>query len=364
MDNSHQGRFPANVIFDEHAGEMLDEQSGYSESSDTPRNNNFNGINIIKLGLKPIIGTTVYTDKGGASRYFKCISGDYETIIEKQDIKPKKEELCGKILENQRVDGMSVGEIKVVESYIRNAEQFMCGNSTMEFVKKDTTSIILILIKQMMTLQTYNYLQKKNTIFYTKDYESIIKLLMELHSENVKNVENIKQLIISILEKMGHIKDFVKNVLNQNCNYGEIEIENTTTSITENTEKNISRFRYCPKVSAKERNLGLDDFEEKIIQGRDEGQDGRSVPYKTRPTPIKNGHPTVKPINLLAYLIKLISPPNAVILDAYMGSGSTGIAARLLGFDFIGMEMDEDYFKIAEARIENYEMYRELLKNK
>ena len=64
----------------------------------------------------------------------------------------------------------------------------------------------------------------------------------------------------------------------------------------------------------------------------------------------------------MAYLCRLVTPPNGIVLDPFMGSGSTGIAARLEGFKFLGMEMDKDYFKIAEARIENFEDYRKFLK--
>jgi len=78
----------------------------------------------------------------------------------------------------------------------------------------------------------------------------------------------------------------------------------------------------------------------------------------------KNQHPTVKPINLLYYLVNMITPKGGVVMDMYMGSGSTGIAARLLGNDFIGMEMDENYFKISEQRINSFEEYRKLLKDK
>lgn len=66
----------------------------------------------------------------------------------------------------------------------------------------------------------------------------------------------------------------------------------------------------------------------------------------------------------MAYLCRMITPEGGIVLDPFMGSGSTGIAARLEGFRFVGMEMDPDYFKIAEARIENYEKYREFVKNK
>lgn len=81
-----------------------------------------------------------------------------------------------------------------------------------------------------------------------------------------------------------------------------------------------SRFFYCPKASKKDR--GAD-----------------------------NKHPTVKPTALMRYLCRLITPPNGVVLDPYMGSGSTGKAAIKEGFGFIGIEIDEDYHEIAKARI-------------
>lgn len=64
-----------------------------------------------------------------------------------------------------------------------------------------------------------------------------------------------------------------------------------------------------------------------------------------------NIHPTVKPIKLMSYLCRLITPPNGIVLDPFMGSGSTGIAAKNEGLYFIGMEIDAGYFEIAEKRI-------------
>ena len=65
----------------------------------------------------------------------------------------------------------------------------------------------------------------------------------------------------------------------------------------------------------------------------------------------RNIHPTVKPTDLMAYLCRLVTPPGGVVLDPFMGSGSTGKAAMREGFRFIGIEMDADYLAIAEARI-------------
>ena len=102
--------------------------------------------------------------------------------------------------------------------------------------------------------------------------------------------------------------------------------------------------------------MGLDGFDEKDKIGNlsDVVSDSKNK--------VKNNHPTLKPVNLMSYLCKLITPPNGIVLDPFMGSGSTGIAALLNDFRFVGMELDNDYFKIAEARINSYEDYRKFIK--
>ena len=84
------------------------------------------------------------------------------------------------------------------------------------------------------------------------------------------------------------------------------------------------------------------------------------------PALMKNNHPTVKPVKLMSYLVNLIAPPitpeyTPVVLDPFMGSGSTGIAALLNGYNFIGIELSEEYFNIANTRIDNFEKYRKYL---
>ena len=115
-----------------------------------------------------------------------------------------------------------------------------------------------------------------------------------------------------------------------------------------------SRFFYCAKASKKERNEGLDGFADKI-GGAMSGTADKSLltgSGNERNNIMKNNHPTVKPIKLMEYLVKLVTPENAIVLDPFMGSGSTGIACVNLNRKFIGMELDKDYFKIAKARIE------------
>jgi site-specific DNA-methyltransferase (adenine-specific) len=115
-----------------------------------------------------------------------------------------------------------------------------------------------------------------------------------------------------------------------------------------------SRFFYVAKASPSERNLGLEGFEKKQIRTtydksvRDKQGDDSGYART-------NFHPTVKPIKLMQYLVRLVTPQNGTCLDMFMGSGTTGIACVKEGFNFVGMELNEEYFKIAEARI-NYFM--------
>jgi DNA modification methylase len=113
-------------------------------------------------------------------------------------------------------------------------------------------------------------------------------------------------------------------------NYSGKEYDNKKTSMFNgdkpqapsnfNDSGNASRFFYCAKASKSDRSDG-------------------------------NNHPTVKPTELMRYLCRLITPPNGIVLDPFMGSGSTGKGAILEGFDFIGMELDPEYVEIAKARI-------------
>jgi len=123
------------------------------------------------------------------------------------------------------------------------------------------------------------------------------------------------------------------------------------------------KYFYCPKVSRKERHIGHENPGPQTRRARD--ADGNVLDYAERvegasPTMLAerladspgNNHPTVKPIELMKYLIKLITPPGGTVLDPFNGSGSTGCAAVELGHPYIGCELDPKYVEIARKRIE------------
>jgi site-specific DNA-methyltransferase (adenine-specific) len=194
-------------------------------------------------------------------------------------------------------------------------------------------------------------------------------------------------------EQSGISKSSKSNKIYDNELYDDISVNvgggQRSPESTYGDKGGASRFFYQAKVSKAERNMGLEPVE--VFSARPRREDGTIIYKETHPeewkeamaklprkdktalaaseeklqtqsTSVKNTHPTVKPVSLMAYLCRLITPSNGIVLDPFMGSGSTGIAAQLEGFRFCGMEMDEDYFKIAEARIENHEEYRKFIK--
>ena len=126
-----------------------------------------------------------------------------------------------------------------------------------------------------------------------------------------------------------------------------------------------ARFFYCAKASKKDRNEGLESFTGKSIGAKGNGLaricatcsastiQGCDCPDRTYINPTRaNHHPTVKPTDLMRYLCKLVTPLNGIVLDPFMGSGSTGKGAVLENFNFIGIDLDPDYVAIAKARIQ------------
>lgn len=133
-------------------------------------------------------------------------------------------------------------------------------------------------------------------------------------------------------EQSGHIKSGKpsgkRNGSDHNVAYADIAKGSDLTGYGD--QGGASRFFYCAKTSKKERNAGISEE-------------------------ASNNHPTVKPISLMRYLCRLITSPGGTVLDPFLGSGTTGCAALLEGFNFIGIEMDDEYVKIARARIKHWE---------
>jgi len=127
-------------------------------------------------------------------------------------------------------------------------------------------------------------------------------------------------------------------------------------------EEEWAKFFYCPKTSKAEKNKGLDSFEPKpmawgnqakaeLKRGNKDFVGGGDGTKHNKVSMRVNTHPTVKPQELMKYLCRMVTPKGGTVLDPFMGSGSTGCAAKDEGFEFIGIEKEKEYFDIAEARI-------------
>jgi site-specific DNA-methyltransferase (adenine-specific) len=115
-----------------------------------------------------------------------------------------------------------------------------------------------------------------------------------------------------------------------------------------------ARFFYCAKASKADRDEGCEGLEERETNRYGEQGQGplsQQTPRVTQRN--RNHHPTVKPTALMQYLCRLVTPPGGTVLDPFMGSGSTGAAAMLEGFQFIGIEREAEYVAIARERIES-----------
>jgi hypothetical protein len=124
-----------------------------------------------------------------------------------------------------------------------------------------------------------------------------------------------------------------------------------------------ARFFYCAKASKRDRDEGCEGMEERHNKGSGTHGNGTASTRLGNAAEraagithvelqkVRNHHPTVKPTDLMRYLCRLVTPPDGLVLDPFTGSGSTGKAAMLEGFRFVGCELSAEYIEIARARI-------------
>jgi len=143
----------------------------------------------------------------------------------------------------------------------------------------------------------------------------------------------------------------LRGVSNHNVAYADMAAGSELTGFGDSGS--AARFFYCAKASKRDRNEGLEGFEAKRDHdGRKDGGVGGDNPRNRTNNAKLNHHPTVKPTSLMQYLIRLVTPPNGIVLDPFMGSGSTGKACAYEGFEFIGIDQSAEYVAIAQARID------------
>jgi len=150
--------------------------------------------------------------------------------------------------------------------------------------------------------------------------------------------------------KSGHLKPI--KTIKQNKIFGKYNKANINEF--KSNSGGASRFFYCAKASKSERNMGCESLPD-VQGGQRSNTSGQHITRRDGgdPGPVKNNHPTVKPLKLMEYLCTLTeTPTKGIVLDPFMGSGTTGIACKKTGRKFIGIEREKEYIEIAKKRIE------------
>ena len=207
-----------------------------------------------------------------------------------------------------------------------------------------------------------------NGIYGEKSSKITVSHTDENGEETIENWNCHEDCPIKILDEQSGISKSSDTKRTRNT-IGSFGMPNDSTNEYSDTG-GASRFFYVAKASKSERNFGLKGFEEKTsgaLNFRNPESSGRS---EDAPSVEKMGgltqkrtnhHPTVKPVKLMQYLVRMITPPNGTVLDPFAGSGTTGVACKIDGFNFVGLELSEEYGEIARARIEKFVEEREFI---
>jgi len=335
------GRFPANLILDEEAGAILDEQSGVSFSSGGKGKASSGEGKDLYSGYSSRENTSLggFGDKGGASRYFKECS--ICEICPECGIENQKKyaycDVCGTRSSRMQalvdsVENKGLSRIKYcakASKTERNAgldctltvkyNSGICKEENME-------------VAQLLRKVTYD----TEIVSFNID-ESGENIMAQCHKDSLSTIlTGINKTIES--KTLNSLQHFITNGFIQGVNY-EVKIG---INPAENVES-LSKYLHNITKGNQESALGVSRAVLKMLS---------LIKEKENWNPLTNIHSTVKPLALMEYLCKLTATPTGgKVLDPFAGSGTTGVACKKLGRDFVLIEREEEYIKIIEARL-------------
>jgi hypothetical protein len=313
--NSAQGRWPANVLLSccgltphdaDCAAAALDEQSGTLKNrankgpSETSKDD---GAVLFGRGLKRQSGSEYnYAGEGGASRFFKVIAPDSRMIYCAKA--GKKERSLG--LDKHHVFKVESSECKDANTAAAQLLQKVTSGSTVKWLTDESGKSILALCQTECRSTT---LTEINRITASKILNALIQ---SLTNESTPDASETAPTGPSLVESAASLKVWLLNTTS-----GETALALGASRVANSTLQSIS-----------------------------ENENSHAL---------LNNHNTVKPVQLMRYLVRLVARPGAIVLDPFLGSGTTGVAAIKEGCEFIGIEQSEAYLEIARRRIEHAE---------
>lgn len=314
------GRWPANVLLDEAAAAELDAQSGVRAGGQAPANRR--GIGFTENGGGTNAGThgvAVNYDSGGASRFFKVIKCDEPASGADLSSKGEPHRVAGSAQSPARASaspGTSTQPASTNETPSGSKKRCACGTPTIPSSESEC---------------------------WPEPPPARLSP-SRCHVCGAEPREPIATTRTTI----------DPSTLSESA--GAVTSGNTSQSSEHGDPAYRSAFRYVAKPSRSERDLGCEALPAKTggeATERTDGSAGVANPRAgaNRGGGARNTHPTIKPIALMRYLVRLITPPGGNVLDPFTGSGTTGIAAKLEGRGFLGIEREPEYVRIALARM-------------
>jgi DNA modification methylase len=330
--------------------------------------------------------TAGFTDSGGASRFFPQFSWSKEDI----DTVSMVDQIVSSRYHGMNTGGQSCGDESTRDGNTSvgrnpgsngdNLPTDGCGSRPTDPSPMDARSTTRTKTPSTTTSPTSNVSPASGTTTITSANESTTPSSEESNIDDAVPVCNTSRSENITSGEPGPTADIARNVLEPRSESGNNPTANGPVNFDgphivgarktdpdprffptfawEADDFVFTPFRYCGKASREERNAGLNgmpeaynDFQREscgLSQGKNPETGERSG---NRCQPQANHHPTVKPVALVQWLCRLITPPGGLILDCFLGSGTTGVAAIREGFRLIGIEDDPEYIAIAEARI-------------
>jgi hypothetical protein len=350
-----KGRWPANVVLShsDECGEEavvcaescpvaeLDRQSGKSKSSGGRIGKKSKSIVEIVPSGKYAAGDPGFGDIGGASRFFKTFA-----CSEKMSVRYLVEqEKHSNILDETSCEALTANDAESNAGLPRKLPDIAPGAAKAKAKRGPINSNH----STSATRQKCESFANNNTLptqsTGAKSKRECTPTGTEDHPSLVADAAQTKPIDTTITDT---------RIPSTSFGYAEAAIFESTSASMElgakDSERQPSRFKYCAKPSTREKNEGLGEEIPLRLGGSLEGGDDKRS-GKPQLSPRKNHHPTVKALALMEYLIRLVTPSGGTVLDPFMGSGTTLLAAKNLGFDAIGIEQDAEYIEIARARL-------------
>ncbi len=337
------GRWPANVLLDEEAAAAVDEASGevgggYGVSGSGP----LNGRTSYAM---PGQGQTVgFGDIGGASRFFKTAESDCLLCgvrsVERATMNTCETTSASSAEQRSRIIRQTIGATALQVAHASLVERIVLAAPSVESLCETcVTSIALALVEVKSTGSERAALRAFPGSM--PSYKSSIL---------IQNLACFAGLWANI--------DIIPTTDSLSLLFGSVvhAIENSTKQESPKSDSGPQRFLYSAKPSREERDYGCHSIAARTggeATDRADGTAGLNSPRAGagRTGGSRNVHPTVKPIALMRYLVKLVTPPGGTVLDPFTGSGTTGMACRYEDRQFIGVEREAEYVAIALARI-------------